>query len=160
MATVDLTPGTTSQIGTTISASGRTPYFVSQDLDLAKAVTAKGSALAASDVIQVMDIPANTMIIGAGFEVTTAANSTGDEELSLQTSVSATTWVSNRPINALGYANEITTGGTFGTLARRSTAADTLDCVLGATGVTTSPATGVIRVFATLMSYDDNQGIA
>jgi len=158
MATVDLTPGTTSQVGSTISASGRTPYFVSQDLDWAKAATAKGSALAAGDIIQLIDLPANTMLIGAGAEVTTVANSTGDEVVTLQASVVSTTYVTAQAVNALGYLAEKTAGDTFGVNAARNTSADTLDIVLGSTGGT-SPTSGVVRVFATLMSYDGFDGI-
>ena len=52
------------------------PYTVEFTLDFAEATTAKGSALAAGDVFQVIDVPANTMIHGAAAEVITAVNST------------------------------------------------------------------------------------
>ena len=52
------------------------PYTVEFTLDFAEATTAKGSALAAADVFQVIDVPANTMVHGAVAEVITAVNST------------------------------------------------------------------------------------
>jgi len=116
MATYDQTPGSTSQVGGTISASGRVPYLVSQDLNWATAATAAGATLAAGDIIQLIDVPAHTMIIGVGAEVTTAANSTGNEVISVTTSVSATTWVQKQPGNSVGYMAEKATAATFGEL--------------------------------------------
>lgn len=158
MATYDQTPGSTSQVGGTISASGRVPYLVSQDLNWATAATAAGATLAAGDIIQLIDVPAHTMIIGVGAEVTTAANSTGNEVISVTTSVSATTWVQKQACNSVGYMAEKATAATFGGTPKRSTAADTIDVTLGSTGGT-SPTSGVVRVYATLMSYDGFDGI-
>ena len=53
-------------------ARGRKPYLLSAELDFSQAVTDKGTALAANDVIPGLTIPANTLIMCAGFEVTEA----------------------------------------------------------------------------------------
>ena len=52
------------------TARGRQPYLISAELNLATAVTDKGTALAANDVIPGLTIPANTLIMCAGLEVT------------------------------------------------------------------------------------------
>ena len=53
------------------SPRGRTPYLVQNSIDFGAAATAKGTALAAADIIEAITVPANTMILDAGFEVTT-----------------------------------------------------------------------------------------
>ena len=53
-----------------VGARGRQPYLIQGDLNFATAASDKGSALAASDVIPGLTIPAG--ILAAGFEVTTA----------------------------------------------------------------------------------------
>ena len=53
---------------------GRKPYMVQTVLNLATALSDKGSALAASDVIPVIAVKKGTMIINAGIEVDTASD--------------------------------------------------------------------------------------
>tara|TARA_R100000234_G_scaffold57613_2_gene34824 strand:+ start:4436 stop:4924 length:489 start_codon:yes stop_codon:yes gene_type:complete len=53
---------------------GRNPYYVQTVLNLATALSDKGSALAASDVVPVIAVPKNTMILNAGIEVDTASD--------------------------------------------------------------------------------------
>ena len=48
------------------------PYVVENTINLASAVTAKGSALAAADVIEALQIPAQSIVLAAGFEITGA----------------------------------------------------------------------------------------
>jgi hypothetical protein len=47
------------------------PYLVEKEIDLAAAATAKGSALAAADIIEAITVGANTMVMAAGMECTT-----------------------------------------------------------------------------------------
>ena len=56
------------------SNPGRKPYMVQTVLNLATALSDKGSALAASDVIPVIAVKKGTMIINAGIEVDTASD--------------------------------------------------------------------------------------
>lgn len=58
------------------NADVKLPYLVEFDLDFAAALTAKGSALAAADVINCLVIPPNSVVIGGGTQILTAANST------------------------------------------------------------------------------------
>ncbi len=53
---------------------GRKPYMVQTVLNLATALSDKGSALAASDVIPVIAVKKGTMILNAGIEVDTASD--------------------------------------------------------------------------------------
>ena len=53
---------------------GRKPYMVQTVLNLATALSDKGGALAASDVIPVMAVKKGTMILNAGIEVDTASD--------------------------------------------------------------------------------------
>ena len=53
---------------------GRKPYMVQTVLNLATALSDKGSALAASDVVPVIAVKKGTMIINAGIEVDTASD--------------------------------------------------------------------------------------
>jgi len=56
------------------SNPGRKPYLVQTVLNLATALSDKGSALAASDVIPVIAVKKGTMILNAGIEVDTASD--------------------------------------------------------------------------------------
>ena len=57
-----------------VSQRGRNPYMVENTVNLATALSDKGSALAASDVIPVIAVKKGTMILNAGIEVTTASD--------------------------------------------------------------------------------------
>jgi hypothetical protein len=71
-------------------------YTLWKEIDLAAAVTAKGSALAAADVIEVLRIPAFSMIIGAW----------GRKSAALAGTVSVCTVnVGVTGVNATGYGN-------------------------------------------------------
>ena len=56
------------------SQRGRNPYMVQMELNFATALTDKGSALAASDVIPVIAVPKGIMVMNAGIEVVTASD--------------------------------------------------------------------------------------
>ena len=56
------------------SQRGRNPYMVQTTLNWATALSDKGSALAAADVVPVIAVPKGTMVMNAGIEVTTATD--------------------------------------------------------------------------------------
>ena len=62
----------TTSVARGMGSRGRQPYYIQHELNFATAVTDKGTALAANDVIPGLTIPANTVILHAGFEVTEA----------------------------------------------------------------------------------------
>ena len=56
------------------SQRGRNPYMVQTTLNWATALSDKGSALAASDVVPVIAVPKGVMVLNAGIEVDTATD--------------------------------------------------------------------------------------
>lgn len=73
MATIDLADFAGAGIPQSTHSTRFPFYFIENaNVDLDDAEAEKGSALAANDVIQVLDIPANSVIIAAGIEVLTA----------------------------------------------------------------------------------------
>lgn len=79
MATIDLSSGIGDSAHPSAWANVKTPYFVETEIDFAAAVTAKGSALAQADVIQALDIPAGTVILMGGVQVTEAMAGTSTD---------------------------------------------------------------------------------
>jgi len=73
MATIDLADYAGAGIPQSTHSTRFPFYFIENaNVDLDDAEAEKGSALAANDVIQVLDIPANSVIVAAGIEVLTA----------------------------------------------------------------------------------------
>ena len=56
------------------SQRGRNPYYVQTVLNVATALSDKGSALAASDVVPVIAVPKGHMVLNAGIEVDTQSD--------------------------------------------------------------------------------------
>ena len=69
----------TTSVARGMGSRGRQPYFIQHTLDFAQAASDKGTALAANDVIPGLTIPANTVILHAGFEVTEAHTGTSTD---------------------------------------------------------------------------------
>ena len=93
--------------------------------------------LAAADVVNVFEIPANTMVLNAGIQVLTAA-STGSPTLDMGDGAAADTWVTD--------VDGSTTAQEIGSAPKIYTAADNIDIV----GVTAT-FDGKIRCVATLV---------
>lgn len=72
MATIDLAAFAGAGIAQSTHSTRFPLVFVDYELDLDDAEASKGSALAAADVIQVIDVPAQSVILAAGIEVITA----------------------------------------------------------------------------------------
>jgi len=128
----------------------RKPYMVEVEIDLAAAATAKGSALAATDVINCINVGANQAILFAGTEIVTApaGGTAGTFDLG----------ITGGDVDAFVDGGAITgaTAGTYATMTSTalpivSSAASSIDMLLIGTTPDTS---GVIRVFAYLMDVD------
>ena len=150
MATIDLSSGLGN--GQHPSRSlGRLPYVVEKTIDFAVATTAKGSALAAADVIEAIDVPAQSVVLNAGYEVTAAI--TGDVVVDLGvTGVDADVFVDG------GVLAAATTVGTFAQNAAAYQpvvlgAADTVDLLIAAS--TTAISAGKVRVWALVVDVSD-----
>lgn len=129
------------------------PYVAENIIDLAAAVTAKGSALAAADVIEALQIPAQSVVLAAGFEIISTV--TGSCTVSLGvTGVTAAAYVS-----AFGVTGSLAVGD-YATPAAAgypivTKAADTLDLLL--VTETTTLSAGKIRVFAVICDITDRR---
>tara|TARA_R100001163_G_C5020042_1_gene163096 strand:+ start:473 stop:967 length:495 start_codon:yes stop_codon:yes gene_type:complete len=134
------------------SQRGRNPYMVQTELNMATALSDKGSALAASDVIPVIAVKKGTMILNAGLEVVTAT-SAGTSTCDLGTGVDADAFVD-------GF--DSASGTAAGTLSQNPAAFQPIMCVADdnidltlATQSGTAMTTGKLRIWAVLMDCTD-----
>ena len=133
MATYDVTGkgGTTGH-----PANGRTPYLVENTIDVSAVNSSAGTTN--GDILQALDIPAETLIMEAGIEVITALSSSATMDLGI-TGGDVDRYVDG-DTNATGYA-------TLTATARVVVAsADTLDILTA--GADSSA--GKVRVWAVL----------
>ena len=133
------------------SARGRSPYMVEQEIDLAAAATAKGSALAAADIIEAITVGANTMVMAAGMECTATPSGGTGTVLDLG--------ITGGDVDAFvdGFAFDSASAGDYATLANTAcpilvTTSDTIDVLIQA--ATTVSTAGKVRVYAVLMDVD------
>ena len=126
-------------------------YVLEKTVDIAAVCTAGSiSALTAADIIQAIDVPAESYIIHAGAEVITALNGTSPV---LDIDFAAgDDFVDNHDASSTGYAAAGTNGHVdytaVTTFSNRITATDTLDVKVGAGADDVS--TGKIRVYVIL----------
>ncbi len=148
MATVTTLAGSASAGRT----AGAVPYLVDVTIDFAAAATAKGSALAAADVIECINVPANTVILNAGFEVITAAGGESSDnawDLGV-TGIDADNFVDGFDGDAAVAGDYAQNAAAFQPIVLKS--ADTIDLLIQA--ATTAPTSGELRVWAVLMNVD------
>ncbi len=147
MATITTLAGAASAGRT----AGAVPYLVDVTVDFAAAATAKGSALAAADVIEALSVPANTVILNAGMEVITAlGGESSDTTFDLGTGVDVDNFVD-------GFDADAATAGAYAQNAAAfqpimNATADTIDLLIAT--ATTAPTSGEVRVWAVLMNVD------
>lgn len=143
------------------ATSGRTagsvPYFVDVEIDLAAAATAKGSALAAADVIEAISVPTNTMVLNAGIEVVTAVDGSaaGNAWDLGVTGVDADAFVDGFALHSASAGDYAQNAAAYQPIVVGGTA-DTIDLLIQA--ATTAPVSGVVRVFAVLIDIDGRYG--
>ncbi len=133
MATYDKTGvgGTTGH-----PSNGRTPYLVENTIDIAAINGATGTAT--GDIVQALDIPAETLIMQAGIEVLTALSSSVTMDLGI-TGVDVDNFVDG-DTNAAGYSLLTATANLV------VASADTLDVL----ALSADSSVGKIRVWAVL----------
>ncbi len=127
------------------------PVLLSNVIDFAAALTAKGSALASADVIEAIRIPAGCYVHYAGIQ-TIAVDDATTLTLDLGTGGDVDNWVDGYDQAAAAadaYATSIIPGTT--TTVNFSTSQDTID-VLFAT-LTGTLTVGKIRVFALVSDF-------
>jgi len=137
MATYDVTgPGNAGAVPSRFSAGVRTPYLVENTIDISQINSDAGTAT--NDVLQCIDIPAETLILHAGIEVITAMSSSVTMDLGI-TGGDVDTFVDG-DANATGYS--VLTNTARPVIA----SADTLDIIC----LSAVSSAGKIRVFALL----------
>ena len=166
MATFDLTAKSTTGVNadsnTNFPASVNPgAYVLEKELDIAKLV-ADGtfSNVTSGDVFQVLEIPANTIVITAGANVTTAF--TGGSAAADIDFAGGDDIVDGGDLTSTGYlaagtngqANIVNTGAANTFTALISTA-DTIDVTISATD--TNCVSGVLRVYAVLADISSQQ---
>jgi hypothetical protein len=147
MSTIDLSNGLGGAPRPVRSLTNM-PYFVEKTIDFAVAATTKGTALAAADVIEAIDVPAGTMVLNAGFEVTAVATGeSNDNTLDLGiTGVDADAFVDGFDLDAAAAGAYAQNAAAFQPLIVG--AADTIDLLIAT--ATTAPTGGKVRVWAVL----------
>jgi hypothetical protein len=131
---------------------GSVPYLVDKNIDFAAAATAKGSALAAADVIECISVPVNTVILNAGIEIITVmGGESNDTTFDLGTAVDADVFVDGFDADAAAAGAYAQNAAAFQPLVVGATA-DTIDITIAT--ATTAPTSGVARVWAVLMNVD------
>ena len=131
MATYDRTGagGTTGH-----PSNGRTPYLVENTIDISAVNSDSGAAQ--NDVLQAMDIPAETVIMEAGIEVITACSSSVTLDLGI--TGGDVDIYTDGDTNATGYS------ALTATARHVAAAADTLDVLV----LSAASSAGKIRVWA------------
>jgi len=152
MATVNLTIAARGN-----HPRGRKPYIIENTIDLAVATSSKGTALAASDVYQCLNIPAESVILHAGIQCETAVTGTSSDaayDLGI-TGGDVDNFVDGFDADAASAGDYAATPAAFNPVI--VPAADTLDILVAAQTGTTL--TGKFRVFATLMDISGQAGL-
>lgn len=130
------------------SQRGRNPYYVDVTIDLTK------NSIAPGDTIQAITVPANTLILGAGFQVVSSAT------MNTGTNATAALGFTGGDVDEFAAALDID-GAADGAYAPQvaidglalSTSGDTIDFVLAGDGASFSA--GKLRAFAVMMDISD-----
>ena len=147
MATYNLTAG--AEAGGQPSTN-RDEYLVENTIDVS--LINSGAGWAASDVLEVIAVPPQTVVTGAGIEVITAITSTGSPTMDLEiTGGTANQWAAAKDTTA-GYSALVAESGTTQRALVTATAGDTIDITCNTADATA----GLVRVWATMI---DVQGI-
>jgi len=135
------------------SQRGRNPYYVDVTIDLTK------NSIAPGDSIQAITIPANTLVLAAGFQVVESAtmNSGTDATAALGfTGGDTDEFAAALDIDAASdgaYAPQVSIDG-----LAPSTSSDTIDFLLAGSGA--SFTAGKLRAYAVMMDISDQGDMA
>jgi hypothetical protein len=153
MATISMADASTRTLSPSYGGNVKLPYMVEFELNFATAATSKGSALANADVIECIRIPANTVVLFAGFQVKTAVGgASADNTIILGDGVDDNRWVDTFDLDAALAAAH----GTIVIATANPTIFATTDTIdVKFTGATTAPTSGVLRVYALMVDVTD-----
>jgi hypothetical protein len=154
MATFDMTTSATAGVNSSSIAahnsSERIAYSMEATLDIAEFIAA-GNTVGAADIFQLLEVPANSVILSAGCEILTVFTGTS---VTVDVGTNAgDTITDGGPTNALAYPAKGTNGATLGTFTALVTTADTIDVkvIAGSSDCTA----GKIRVYAVVVDIAD-----
>lgn len=139
-------------VGANLSTSAHstrfTTNYIERVIDFADALTEKGSALAANDVIECIRVPSHSVILGAGFEVLTPAvgPSTLTYDLGV-TSIDADRFVDGFN-GASGVAGDYAQSPATGNQVVIGATSDTVDLLLATLSGGSDLTAGTLRVWA------------
>ncbi len=129
------------------------------DINLADAILQNGgTALAANDIIEAIAVPANTLILFAGFKVVTAMEGTTTDS-AIHVGITGTdvdVFVASFDLDGASvgaHTPPITSGGVCTQLPVYTASADTIDVEIETSGGTITG--GIIRVYAVCVLLDD-----
>lgn len=137
----------------TVGNPNRKLVLVDKTIDFAAAATAKGSALAAGDIIEAIAVPAQTMVVNAGMSVV-AVNVGGSNDVALDlgvTGIDPDVFVDGFDYDAAAAGDYAQNAAAFQPVVLG--AADTVDLLIQA--ATTAPTGGKVRVWALLMTVSE-----
>jgi len=151
----DLTNGSTTNHMSRTYAN--VPYTVEKVVSIADAIAVKGSALVTTDVLEVIPVPANTLVHGAVAYVSGAETSSGvTVDIGF---AGGDTFIDGGDITSTGWLDKGTSGLLpFGASSTIVTAADTIDMEIIFAG--SAPVDGVIRVVAFMTDLAEIPGPA
>lgn len=142
MPTYNLTTGAEAGLH---PAHARTPYLVENTIDIGTINSSAGPI--ATDILQVLAVPPQSVVLGAGIEVITAVTSTGSPTFDLEiTSGTANQWVAAKDATA-AYAALVAESSTTQRALVTATGGDTIDITVNTADCTA----GKIRVWAIIM---------
>lgn len=129
----------------------RLPFLVQYELNYAAALVAKGSALAAADIFELIRIPAGCVVITAGAQIKVAGNST-TLTLGIGTGVDDNEWVDALDGKAVAgtYGTDLSASPVINTYPTTDTIDVTFQTLTG------TLSTGIVRVYALLMDVSDD----
>ena len=157
MATFDMTTSATAGVSTSYIAahnsSEKVAYSMEAILDIS-AIT--GYSCANGDIFQLLEVPANSVILSAGCEILTVFTGTS---VTVDVGLAAgDTIIDAGPTNALAYPAKGTNGATLGTYSALVTTADTIDVKLNASS--NDCTAGKLRVWAVVVDVADKSASA
>ena len=153
MATVDVSNGINA--GTHPSrAIRKEPYKVEIDVDFANVASVNGTALAASDVIQIIDVPAKTMVWAAGLEVVTPPDGDASADIGI-TAVDVDAFVDGYSLDGASTGDMTNLPAAYQPQVVASD--DTIDMLI-VSGSSAAPTTGVVRVWAVMQDVSNDLG--
>tara|TARA_Y100001973_G_C5137666_1_gene301224 strand:+ start:85 stop:576 length:492 start_codon:yes stop_codon:yes gene_type:complete len=153
MATVDVSNGLNG--GTHPSrAIRKEPYKIEIDVDFANVASVKGTALVHSDVIQIIDVPAKTMVWAAGLEVVTPPDGDASADIGI-TAVDPDAFVDGYSLDGASTGDMTNLPAAYQPQVVASD--DTIDMLIVANS-SAAPTSGVVRVWAVMQDVSNDLG--